>query len=249
MGNTEAKNRLFQAITNNDPEAARSIIRKYPSIKNSPISSDLKTTALTRAAYLNRPHILSCLIELGADPDRAGESGISPLMWASARGHSDCIEILLNFGATIDQRGPYEMTAIDYAVLYGRYEQVWQLLSKGAICTKTVDEFSAIREASETLWVDFQGILMSIDCKIPADVAPPFTVPPKVEVAKLEDPVADPDESWKDWFNRVIDFEEPPRVERESLPASKQPQNKISGKVKILFGIDNPPLREMSNHV
>ena len=56
MGNTEARHRLWIAITANNPEVVRDICIKFPEFVNSPISDDQKTNAVTRAAYLDRPH-------------------------------------------------------------------------------------------------------------------------------------------------------------------------------------------------
>ena len=80
MGNIEIKHRLWVAITANDPENVRKILLKYPQFINSSISEDNKTTALTRSAYLDRPHIIAELISLGADVSITGDSNISPLM-------------------------------------------------------------------------------------------------------------------------------------------------------------------------
>jgi hypothetical protein len=36
---------------------------------------------------------------------------------------------------------------------------------------------------------------------------------------KLIDPVIDPREPWKKMINRIVEFEEPPMVERSELPS------------------------------
>jgi hypothetical protein len=61
---------------------------------------------------------------------------------------------------------------------------------------------------------------MTMECKIPPDVAPKFTLPPPVQRVHYKDPVDDPTESWKNWGMRVRDFQfwDAPKVERESLP-------------------------------
>ena len=241
MGNAEAKNRLFRAISDNDPLSFKKIIERCPHLVDEPISDDRKTTALTRAAFINRPSIISCLVELGADLNKTGVTGITALMWASARGNIDCINTLLDYGANPYHVDPDGLTASDYSVIFGQYESAWILKVRGYECHRTSEELQAIRSKKDTLWVDFEGMLIALQGKLPPEVVPPFTVPPVDKEPPLEDPVADPNEPWKDWFDRVLVFEHPPLVERNSLPSDKQPQNTFRGKIKIMMGIENSP--------
>lgn len=71
--------------------------------------------------------------------------------------------------------------------------------------------------------MDYEGILVSLESDIPVEIAPSFTTPPPPEFTTMDDPVADPNESWRDWLKRVVDFELPPQVERNSLPQELQP--------------------------
>eukprot|EP00358_Blepharisma_japonicum_P004739 CAMPEP_0202941170 /NCGR_PEP_ID=MMETSP1395-20130829/1281_1 /ASSEMBLY_ACC=CAM_ASM_000871 /TAXON_ID=5961 /ORGANISM="Blepharisma japonicum, Strain Stock R1072" /LENGTH=192 /DNA_ID=CAMNT_0049636133 /DNA_START=234 /DNA_END=812 /DNA_ORIENTATION=- len=159
-------------------------------------------------------------------------------MWAAAKGHLDCIKFLLDYGADPNQVDSHGMNALDFAVLYGWYNAAHFLYNKGLRCNKTAEDFLQIKEELQTLWVDYPGLLMSLDCKIPPEIAPPFTVPPPKKEPEFVDPVSDPNETWKDWAKRVIDFEEPPLVERDSLPYELQPQNTKIGKLKILLRME-----------
>ena len=40
----------------------------------------------------------------------------------------------------------------------------------------------------------------------------------KKEKNKLHDPVVDPNETWKQWFKRQMEWRDAPLVERRSLP-------------------------------
>jgi ankyrin repeat protein len=240
MGNTEAKHRLWVAITANDPETVRNICMKFPQFVNEPISDDKKTNAVTRAAYLDRPHILAELAALGADLNRTAESGMSAIMWAAARGNLECLKFLLNFNADASQKGPYELTACDYAILYGYYNTAYYLYYNGYLPTKTAEEFAEIKASMQTLYVDFPCMLMSLERNMPPDVVPYFTIPPIKQDLKLVDPVSDPNETWTNWVDRVLEFEKPPLVERNSLPPELQPQNTLTGKLKIMLKLENP---------
>lgn len=241
MGNSEMKHGLWVAITANDPETVRNICLKQPQFINEPISDDNKTNAVTRAAYLDRPHILAELASLGADLNKTANSGISALMWAAARGNLECVKFLISFGADALQKGPFDMIAIDFAVLYGYYNTAYFLYTSGFEPTKTAEEFLTIKASMQTLYVDFPCLLMSLEKKIPPDVVPFFTVPPIKREPEYKDPVRDPSESWGNWVHRVMEFEKPPLVERNSLPVQLQPQNTLTGKWKILLKLENPP--------
>ncbi|CAG9316521.1 unnamed protein product [Blepharisma stoltei] len=238
MGNTQAKHNLWVAISANDPLAVRDLVQKYPFLLNEPISDDGKTNAVTRAAYLNRPHILAELVSLGVDLNSTTSTKISALMWAATKGHLDSLKFLLEYGTDPTQTDPHGLNALDFAVLYGRYNAAYFLYSKGIRCNKTAEDFQQLKEELQTLWVDYSGLMVSLTCNIPPEVAPPFTVPPPKKEPVFIDPVSDPNETWKNWAKRIIDFEEPPLVERNSLPYELQPQNTKIGRLKILLRME-----------
>ena len=57
---------------------------------------------LSSASYQGYKDIVKLLLEKGADPNIAHESGIAPLHLACLRGHTDIIKILLDAGADMD---------------------------------------------------------------------------------------------------------------------------------------------------
>ena len=223
MGNFETKSSIWDAITSNDAETLVNLMKSNPRLINAPISTDNKTNAVTRAAYLDRPHILAALYSLGADLDVPASTNITGLMWAAARNNTESVKFLLHFGANINKQGPHQMTATDFAVLFGSYSTAYLLNSKGAVPTKTKEEFLVIKEEMQTPWIDYGGFLMSLGKEIPPEVVPFFTLPPIHREPVFEDPVRDPSETWGHWVNRVLEFERPPLVERSSLKARVEP--------------------------
>ncbi|OMJ65096.1 hypothetical protein SteCoe_39336 [Stentor coeruleus] len=221
MGNSEIRNKIWTAITSNDAETVRNILKKYPEFLDSPISDDKKTNAITRAAYLDRPHIIAELISLGVNLNKPAESKISALMWAAAKGNIESAKLLLNFGADISQKGPYDMIAIDFAVLFGSYNTAFYLYSIGSNPSKTIDQYLEIKNHMKSPWIDFGGFLMSLDKEIPPDIVPFFTLAPQIKEKVFEDPVRDPNETWGNWVNRILEFERPPLIERASIQAKK----------------------------
>lgn len=233
MGIVETKSQIWDAITSNDAETLLSLLKKNKSLLNQPISSDNKTNAVTRASYLDRPHILAALYSLGADLDAPASTNITGLMWASARNKMSSVKFLIDFGADINKKGPYEMIATDFAVLFGSYDSAFYLCTKGARPTKTVEELKEIKDKMQTPWIDYAGLLMSLDKEIPPDVVPFFTVPPVYREPVFEDPVRDPNETWGSWVNRVLEFERPPLVERSSLQVRSEDNLRIKSEAEI----------------
>lgn len=233
MGIVETKSQIWDAITSNDAETLLNIMKNNKKLLNLPISSDNKTNAVTRASYLDRPHILAALYSLGADLDAPASSNITGLMWAAARNKINSVKFLIDFGADINKTGPYEMIATDFAVLFGAYNTAFFLNSKGAGPTKTVEELLEIKEKMQSPWIDYGGLLMSLNKEIPPDVVPFFTVPPVYREPVFEDPVRDPNETWGSWINRVLEFERPPLVERSSLRVNPEESIKIKSEVEI----------------
>ena len=178
MGNSDAKHKLWVAITANDPETVRNICTKFPQFINEPISDDQKTNAVTRAAYLDRPHILAELSSLGADLNKSAATGISALMWAAAKGNLECVKFLLSFGADPLQKGPHDMVATDFAILYGYYNTAFYLYTSGFLPTKTADDFLKIKQEMKTLYVDYPCMILSLERNMPPDIVPFFTLPP-----------------------------------------------------------------------
>jgi hypothetical protein len=61
-------------------------------------------TAVHYAAWDGKDEILAFLLEAGAEADRVGEDGYTPLLLAVAGGHQTCIELLVESGADVNIR-------------------------------------------------------------------------------------------------------------------------------------------------
>ena len=190
------------------------ILTKFPSIVNEPITDDGRTNAATRASYLGYTSILEILKHHGVDVNRAAGSGIPPIFWAAARGYVDTCAYLVDAGANLDITGPFDMNILDFSILYGYYTSAWFFHEKGVRPSKTAEDFDGIKAELQTPWVDYPGILLSLDCNMPPEMVPAFTLPPVIKPVVLEDPVSDPNETWPELINRVLEFRPPPQVER-----------------------------------
>ena len=64
----------------------------------------------------------SSLVAAGADPNSADFAGNSVLMGAAFKGHLELVDELLRIGASPDLRNASGLTALDFAVTFGRTE-------------------------------------------------------------------------------------------------------------------------------
>jgi hypothetical protein len=244
MGSKASKSNLYLAVSAADVVSITAILTTKPDFLDEPLTDDRKSTALTRAVYLRKHHIVKLLLERGADPNKTGANGISAIMWAASKDDVPLINILVEAGGRIEQTGPHQMNALDFAVIYGNYETAFSLKQRGLSVNKSPEEFAVIKGEWATPYVDYPCFLMSLDCNMPPEGAPKFTIPPPPKIEILEDPVSDPREKWSAWMHRVLEFEYAPKVERNSLPEELQPQNTKLGRVKTFLGLENSPPEE-----
>lgn len=73
-------------------------------------------TPLTYAAIQNLPKAMETLLDAGADPNFAGEDGLTPLMVACRRKAPECIRLLLKHNADASRKGAHGETAMSLAL-------------------------------------------------------------------------------------------------------------------------------------
>ena len=96
-------------------------------------------TALTRASIKGYLDIVKALLAAGADKDKYGGFGVTPLIWAAIEGHLKVVQVLLKAGAKVDKVNKYGHTALIVATDNGHTQVVEALLKAGADFKK-VDE-------------------------------------------------------------------------------------------------------------
>jgi hypothetical protein len=89
-------------------------------------------------------------LDLGADVNTRSESnGYTPLIWASSRGHTEAVRLLLEAGADVDLEANDGQTALMRAADYGHAEVVELLLKSGAdVNTQNKNGITAMRLAT-----------------------------------------------------------------------------------------------------
>jgi ankyrin repeat protein len=98
---------------------------------NSP--QDKENTALGCASFYGQREIAKALIDAGAKvDDSAGQERITPLMWASQRGHVKLVKLLLDSGANPNQVDAGGSGPLHRAVFLGNSDIVRMLIERGA---------------------------------------------------------------------------------------------------------------------
>ena len=121
MGNNVGS--LVQAaIQANETDKLAELYSKHPEWLDKPITDDGQSNAATRAAYSGKLAVLQLLASLGADLDWRGPSGMTPLLWAAARGHADCCQFLLANNCSLTQTDASGLNARALASRFGRSE-------------------------------------------------------------------------------------------------------------------------------
>jgi hypothetical protein len=98
---------------------------------------DGRGQALIQAAANDRVDVMKLLLTRGVEADTQEAStgrppGYTPLMGAAMNGHLESMQLLLDYGAAINKRGPDGVTALALAASSGRRKVVEFLLDRGA---------------------------------------------------------------------------------------------------------------------
>jgi len=113
-------------------------VKRYLAEGDSPDSRDIRRrSAMELAIILKHPDVVDVLIEAGADVNRRGYRGRTPLNWASSRfGTPDLIRTLIAGGADPDGTDHIGQTPLLFAVADTKPEHVRTLLENGADVNK-----------------------------------------------------------------------------------------------------------------
>jgi ankyrin repeat protein len=93
----------------------------------------LSVPALSRLIGLEDLESLRLLLDRGADPNRSGSRGLTPVMFAAASGSPQTVQLLLARGASVNARDERGRTALDWALLQGETETAGILRKAGAV--------------------------------------------------------------------------------------------------------------------
>ncbi|GAA6156164.1 ankyrin repeat domain-containing protein [Pyruvatibacter sp. HU-CL02332] len=89
-------------------------------------------TALEESVRINRPDLAQILIDAGADVDKTGKNGQTPLMLAAKLGHANVVQVLIDADAYLNDTDPTGRTPLELAQERRHRHTVELLIAAGA---------------------------------------------------------------------------------------------------------------------
>ncbi|WP_417764893.1 ankyrin repeat domain-containing protein [Shewanella chilikensis] len=126
---------LIAAASANMPKVVEKLIQNGSDVNY--VSNKNGSTAMCAASMVGATEVAKLLIAAGADPDQDSTDPdktcekMTPLMWASNRGHADFAELLVESGVNLDKVDGGNTTALMYAAMGGGQNmEVFEVLIK-----------------------------------------------------------------------------------------------------------------------
>jgi ankyrin repeat protein len=145
---------LHEAYKRGDLKAVKDLLGNPPDFPNCRGPQAVGSIVLEYAIYHSPLPFVRALLELGANPNYGESYGFPSLLAALSTNREDryeMVELLLAFGADLQQRGVNDYTPLHYAAAKNDLRMVSLLLSHGADPTaKTrIDDFTTPQEEAE----------------------------------------------------------------------------------------------------
>ena len=158
-------------------------------------------------------------------------------MWAAWRNKVDMVLFLLEHDADINILNYDGDNALDVAVKRMSYNCALIFKQKGLELKDT-----SYYEQDLAVEFDLPLFLQYLEEDKQINSTAVFFEKIKRKEAELakKDMIIDPRQSWKNWFKRTLNFEEPPMIERNSIPENQQPHNSLFGKYDNISNGINP---------
>lgn len=222
---------LFWYIERNDLANVEKVLERRPDLLNSPaLTASFKTTPLHRAAVNGNLQLAQLLVEkYHAAVDARTSNGETPLIGAVKKCKPEMVRYLLAVDASPEELSGSGLRPLDYAVLHGFYEialALYQRMQEKALRDRL--DYEALGSQFHYRYVNYAVLLEHLALGTDEQSVPDFLTKPK---QRLDDPVVDPREPWKQWLLRNLEFRDPPLCERAELPEELQPQNRRFGRL------------------
>jgi ankyrin repeat protein len=146
---------IHEAFTSGDLELLRALLGNPSDFPNGRATPAAAGTILEYAIYHSPPPFVRTLLELGADPNYDGSAGFPSLIASSSTNRAEryeIVELLLAFGADIQQHGVNDYTPLHYAAAKNDLRLIKLLLARGADPDSRtgIDDFTTPLEEAES---------------------------------------------------------------------------------------------------
>lgn len=147
---------IHEAYKKGDLEALKAALGDPPDFPNCRGPMGVGEIVLEYAIYHSPLRFIRALLELGADPNYGDHAGFPSLIAALSSARKDryaVIELLLDFGADIQQRGVNGYTPLHYAAATRDLQGIELLIARGADpdARTDVDDFATPLEEAKIL--------------------------------------------------------------------------------------------------
>ena len=187
------------------------------------------TNPIWRASYLGKRGMVAIILKNGGDINLPWSGkGNTPLMWAAWRNNLKMVEFLVESGADIEALNNEGQNALDICIIRMSYESALFLKKKGLI-PKPAEYYQ-----------DKVAVVYDVPLFIEKLENEELIKSYKIFHERIireekewlsKDLVIDPRETWKEWFVRNANFDEPPLIPREEIPEVQQPHKTFYGKL------------------
>jgi ankyrin repeat protein len=164
------------------------------------------------------------------------KEGSTPLIIAAKRNQKSLVDLLLKNGADAKHRNNLNLNALDYAVIHGNYEIAF-LLKNGnkEIQLKPVDDYIELNLKMKVPCFNIPLFYQSLSDNVELASVPPFNLTNE-EKRKFDGKIPDPNETWGNFFKRVLRFElyQPPLVKKDSVPIEQRYTTFVRVQTKLL---------------